>query len=191
MRDSDLRILTFVSQIISSVAWPITILACVILLKRHLVALIPLLRSVKYSDVELRFGQEVAELAKAADNSSLPKETPQDKTNPWEDLIRLANIRPRSAIRAAWERVEDAILQSARARKIEIADAAESMPMVVGAILLNQGAISNAQYDLLSRLRLLANEVERTPPDGITSESAAEFIALALRLAASVNAEGQ
>jgi hypothetical protein len=59
--------------------------------------------------------------------------------------------------------------------------------MVVGAILLNHGVISTSQYDLLSKLRILRNESEHAPPDSITSESAIDFIGLALRLAASLN----
>lgn len=72
MTDAGFKVLTFVAQVISSVAWPLTVLGCALILKRHLLALIPLLRTVKYSDVELRFGQDVAELARATDNASLP-----------------------------------------------------------------------------------------------------------------------
>jgi hypothetical protein len=82
--------------------------------------------------------------------------------------------------------VEETITEAARARNIEIADGAQGMPMVIGAILLNNGAISNGQYELLSRLRLLVVEAEQAPPDGITAESATDFVSLAMRLAGSV-----
>jgi hypothetical protein len=186
MKDAGSSVLTFVSQIISSVAWPLTVLSCVILLRRHLLSLIPLLRTVKYSDVEIKFGKEVAELTRAADKTSLPERTSHEKLNPWEDLIGMANLRPRGAIRAAWRRVEDAVVQAASAKQIEIADAAQTMPMVIGAILLNQGAISDQQYELLSRLRILVKEAELAPPDSISTESAAEYIGLSWRLAASL-----
>lgn len=179
--------LTFISQVISATAWPLTILTCVLLLRKHLLALIPLVRTVKYSDVEIQFGKEVAELAKAADGTSLPKEPSKGDRNPWEDLIVLADVRPRSAIRAAWHRVEEAELQAVENKNIEIAGAARTMPMVVGAILLNEGILSQPQYELLSKLRSLVNDAEHAPPDAITSESAIEFIGLALRLAASIN----
>jgi hypothetical protein len=179
-------ILSFASQIVSSLAWPATVLSCVIILKKHLLSLIPLLRTVKYSDVELRFGKEVAELTKSADTSALPTEFRDDKANQWEDLISMAGVRPRTAIRLAFRRVEDSVREIAKKKKIDIADGAQGMPMVIGAILLNQGAISAAQYDLLSKLRILVDEAEHAEPDSITRESAAEFIGLALRLAASV-----
>jgi hypothetical protein len=186
MKDAGSSVLTFAAQVISSIAWPLTVLSCVILLRRHLFALIPLLRTVKYSDIEIKFGKEVAELAKAADKTSLPQNRSQERLSPWEDLLGTANIRPRGAIRAAWRRVEDAIVQAAHARQVEIADAAQSMPMVIGAILLNQGMISEQQYELLSKLRVLVKEAEHAPPDSLSTESAAEFIGLAWRLAASL-----
>jgi hypothetical protein len=104
-------------------------------------------------------------------------------------LILVSGIfaqRPRTAIRLAFRRVEESITQIARKKNIDIADGAQGMPMVIGAILLNQGAICAAQYDLLSKLRILANEAEYAEPDSITRESAAEFIGLAVRVAASV-----
>src|ERR1700729_794792 len=93
-------VLGFISQIVSSLAWPITLLTCVLLLKRHLLALIPLVRTVKYSDVEIRFGQEVAELKRNTDIAELPNLNPSPKQSHWESLSRLADIRPRTAIRS-------------------------------------------------------------------------------------------
>ncbi len=186
MKDSGAGILGFVAQVIGSVVWPVTVLTCVLLLRKHLAALIPLVRTVKYSDVEIRFGQEVAELAKAVDAVAVPSQASAAERDRWEDLMKMAQVRPRTAIRMAFRRVEEAITDAARARNVEIADGALGMPMVIGALLLNKGVISTAQYDLLSRLRLLVNEAELAPPDGITAESASDFVSLAMRLAGSV-----
>jgi hypothetical protein len=179
-------LLGFVSQIISSLSWPVTVLTCILLLRRHLLALIPLVRTVKYSDVEIRFGQELAELSKSADIADLSSGEGSEKQNQWESLIRLADVRPRTAIRVAWGQIESSIRELAKKRKTEITDAADGMPMVIGAILLNQGAISGDQYVLMQKLRMLLHEAERAEPDSITNESATEYVALALRLAASI-----
>ena len=181
-------VLGFVAEVIKSLAWPVTLLTCVLLLRRHLEKLIPLVRTVKYSDVEIRFGEEVAALAKSADAAAVPAQAPAAEKDKWEELMRMAEVRPRTAIRMAFRRVEDAITDAARARNIEIADGALGMPMVIGALLLNKGAISTAQYDLLSRLRRLVMDAELAPPDGITAESASDFVSLAMRLAGSVAA---
>jgi hypothetical protein len=180
-------ILSFIAKMVSSLVWPITTIACVLLLRRYLTALIPLLRTVKYSDVEIRFGKEVAELAKSTELSSLSKGhiLPPAQQAP-SDLTKMAEVRPRTAIRMAFRNVEQAILEVAHRRNIEVTDAATGMPMVVGSILLNQGVMSNDQYELLTKLRILVNDAEHSPPDVIKPESAAEFIALATNLADSI-----
>jgi hypothetical protein len=187
VKDGANGVLPFISQIVSSVAWPITVLVCAIILRRYLLALIPLIRKVKYSDVEISFGKEVAELAKSAEMSALPNQSADDGSDQWEDLIKVAGVRPRTAIRQAFMRVVDSITDCARKKKVEIADGAYGMPMVIGAVLLGSGAISTAQYDLLSKLRELLEEAENAPPDSISTESAAEFINLAWGLASSVD----
>jgi hypothetical protein len=179
-------LLGFVSEIVSSLAWPVTLLTCVLLLKRHLVALIPLVRTVKYSDVEIRFGQEVAQLKKSADTADLPEAKASFRHGQWEALVRLAEVRPRTAIRSAWGHIETSIRELAKRRNTELTDAAEGMPMVIGAILLNQGAMSSEQYVLMQKLRMLLHEAERADAGSITTDSAVEYVALALRLAASL-----
>jgi hypothetical protein len=179
-------LLTFISQMVSSLAWPTTILICVALLRRHLMAIVPLVRTVKYSDLEIRFGQEVAEMKKAADIAELPKEQVASQNDQWQTLIRLAEVRPRSAIRASWRQVEDTIDRLATEKGVQVADAAQSMPMVVGAILLNQGFVSTSQYELMQKLRLLFHQAERSEPDSLTPQNATEYVELALRLIASI-----
>jgi hypothetical protein len=187
MKPEATSVLGFISQIISSLAWPITLLTCVFLLKRHLLALIPLVRTVKYSDVEIRFGREVAELTRTTDIVDLSSQGSSLKQNQWESLSRLADVRPRTAIRSAWSQVENSIRDLAKKMNTEITDAAEGMPMVIGAILLNQGVISTEQYELMQKLRMLYHEAERAEPDTITADSAGEYVGLALRLAASID----
>jgi hypothetical protein len=187
MKPEATSVLSFVSQIVSSLAWPATVLTCIFLLRRHLLAVIPLVRTVKYSDVEIRFGQEVAELKRTTDIAELPAQPTNPKHNQWESLSRLADVRPRTAIRGAWNQVEQSIRGLAKKKDTEITDAAEGMPMVIGAILLNQGGISSDQYELMQKLRILYHDAERAEPDSITADSAAEYVGLALRLAASID----
>ena len=72
MKAETAPILDFISHLVSSLAWPSTVLTTIFLLRRHIQTLVPLVRTVKYSDVEIRFGQELAELKRATDISELP-----------------------------------------------------------------------------------------------------------------------
>lgn len=181
--------LTFVAQVVAALAWPVTVLICVLLLKGPLASLAPFLRRLKYSDLELQFGREVADLKDAADAAALrPVEAPPHDAELWEELVRVASVRPRSAIRKAWQQVEETLVRAARSRNLQAAPGVWSMPMVLGALMLNAGVITDAQYNLLSRVRRLTTEAERAPVDSLAPEDAAEFVGLAFRLAASLPA---
>jgi len=149
--------------------------------------LVPLVRTLKYSDIEVQFGREVAELKVAAAASMQPTNVAATQRQPiWEELARLSAVRPRTAIRRSWQHVENTLTQLAKSRQLQVAEAVWQMPMVLGALMLNAGVVSNHQYDLLSRLRQLAIEAERAPIDSLDPNDAVEFIGLALRLAASL-----
>ena len=184
---------TFVAQLVASLAWPITVLACLLLLRKPLRSLMPLIRRLKYSDLELQFGREVAEVKDAAETAALrsARDAREAREGTWEDLTRLASVRPRSAIRAAWDQVESTLMRVAKDRNLQAAPAVWSMPMVVGALLLNAGVMSDAQYNLLYRLRHLTSEAERAPVDSLAPDDATEFVSLALRLAASLGSPNE
>jgi hypothetical protein len=190
MKEQVTSVLSFISQLISSLAWPATVLICAMILKPHLRTLILLLRSVKYSEMEIKFGEEVAALTKSADKSEIPHESRGAEKNEWGDLTEVAKVRPRTAIRISFVRIEESMAALAHAKHIEIADGARGMPMVVGALLLVHGAITEAQYELLSKLRNLVEEASNSAPDAIGSESAAEFVSLAQRFANSLQVKG-
>jgi len=178
--------LTLITQLISALAWPVTVLVCVLLLRPFLARLVPLIRTVKYSDVEVQFGREVADLKATAAVSIQPASIESRQQPIWEDLIRLAATRPRTAVSRAWQQVELALMTAAKKHDLDVAPAVWQMPMILGAIMLNKEKNSTEQYELLSRLRQLANETTHAPIDSLDPDDAAEFIGLALRMAASL-----
>jgi hypothetical protein len=159
------------------------------MLRPLLVGLLPLIRKLKYSDVEIQFGREVAELKLTAAASIQPGKAEATRQPIWEELVRLAAVRPRTAILQAWQQVEATLIGMAKNRHLEVAAAVWQMPMVLGALMLNAGRISSQQYDFLTRLRQLVNEATHAPVDGVSPDSAVEFVGLALRLAASLDSE--
>jgi hypothetical protein len=180
---------TFITQLVTALAWPVTVPICIVLLRPLLVGLLPLIRKLKYSDVEIQFGQEVAELKLAAAASIQPAKVEATRKPIWEELVQLAAVRPRTAILQAWQQVEATLIGTAKNRHLEVAPAVWQMPMVLGALMLNAGKISVHQYDFLSRLRQLVNEATHAPVDSVNPDSAVEFVGLALRLAASLDSE--
>ena len=100
----------------------------------------------------------------------------------WKELSKLAAVRPRSAVRSAWRLIAADLVQIARKHKLDLAPSAWVMPMVIGALLLNAGAISEAQYSLLSKLRRLVADAERAPVGVVRTEDAEDVVNLSLRL---------
>lgn len=180
--------LTFTAQIVAALAWPAALIVSVLLLRKLLAELVPLVRKLRYSDVELTFGKEVAELEDTAAAAGLRITTASSGLDDLEreNLIRLAQVRPRSAIRGAWEKVESGLVKLAQQRNLSPEPVVWTMPMVLGALMLNSGIISEAQYDLLSRLRELKSEAERAPVDSLNAEDAASVVEHALSLAGSL-----
>lgn len=180
--------LNSITQLVSALAWPITVLMCVVLLRPLFVRLVPLIRTLKYSDVEVQFGREVAEL-KIATAASIQSPNIEATQPIWEDLSRLASVKPRTAILQAWHQVEVTLIRVAKNRHLEAAPAVWQMPMVLGAVMLNTEKISTPQYELLSKLRQLVNEATHAPVDSINPDDAAQFVGLALRMASSLDSE--
>jgi hypothetical protein len=63
---------SFIAQLVAELAWPITVLICILWLRPQLARLVSLIRKLKYSDVEIQFGREVADLKLAAAASIQP-----------------------------------------------------------------------------------------------------------------------
>ena len=63
--------LEFIAAVIDSLAWPAVVIMTVVLLRRPLAGLLPLLRRVKYKELEVEFAQEVKELRQEAE-AALP-----------------------------------------------------------------------------------------------------------------------
>ena len=177
---------TFIASVVASLAWPVTALIALLLVRKILISVVPLIRTLKYSELEVSFGREIAAVREAADSAAIQPSREGARPQVWEDLMRLAAVRPRSAIRDAWRHVESALARVAKTRKLQVAEGVWSMPMVLGSLMLNAGVMSDAQYSLLSRLRRLVSEAERAPVDGLSGDDAAEFVGLALRLAGSL-----
>jgi hypothetical protein len=180
---------TFISNVVASLAWPVTALIALLLVRTILISLLPLVRTLKYSELELSFGREIAAVRDAADDAAIKPAAEAARPQAWEGLMHLAGVRPRSAIREAWHHVESALARAAKARNLQVAEGVWSMPMVLGSLMLNAGLMSDAQYSLLNRLRRLTSEAERAPVDSLSADDAAEFVGLALRLAGSLGGD--
>lgn len=120
--------LTFIAEVVKALAWPASVVALVFMMRKPVGELIPLLRKLKYKEIEMEFSREIAELKAEA----LP--APQQPAHPAasstgerlaaaglpgrlstkrEELIRMTDFSTRVAVMEAWLEVEAAAIEVA------------------------------------------------------------------------------
>jgi hypothetical protein len=179
--------MAFIASLTGSLAWPVAVLAIFFLLRKHIAALLPLLRELKYKDVQLTFGERVRELAaEVVDVLPEPAETPALGEGELSHLERLGRLSPRAAILEAWIPVEQAALKLAVARGITLTRDARVAARGVAEALARAGAISEEEAMLFNALRRLRNEAAHAVEFTTPRDSVAEYIELSQRLAAAL-----
>ena len=187
-------ILSFIANVISSLAWPGMVILCVILLRKPIAELIPLMRSFKFKDFEIDFGRRLEKLEAEADEAELPSippptteapEEPRRETDYWETIEGLSEVSPRAAISEAWRRVEWAIDDHFRRLGLERPRSYQGM---LRALRAQERPIPPAMT-LFQELRVLRNSAVHARDFDIDPQRAIEFAQLADRIVASLESE--
>jgi hypothetical protein len=138
-------------------------------------------RRLRAGPVEVEFDQELAEvreeLSRSPELAAAERQVPS--LSLAEELARLAEVSPRSAVLEAFTRIE--------ARLIALLDSAdvESYRAVGGRALArlarDQGLISDETLTAVNGLSVLRNLAAHSPTDEIGAERAHDYLALANR----------
>ncbi len=183
-------VLTFISTIINSLAWPIIILVLVILFRKPLLNLVPFLERLKYKDFELQFSRDI-QLAKDVANAEIPIENqereilsiPDDKTQ------KLIEVSPSSAIVESWKQIEEIAfkklqqLYKSNPRKLRRLTARTAIHD-----LMYNGILIPPAERLLENLYSLRNQAVHAPSFTISKENALEYNVLANRVKKQIDA---
>lgn len=176
--------LSFISTVIDSVAWPAAVIILVLLLRKPISNLIPLLQKLKYKDLELEFGRRIEE-AKEEAATELPPEIDilalpsADRDN----LAQLAAISPRAVVTEAWRKVETAALDAAERHAVALPYRHARSPVQVIRALQKAGLVGQGKMPLFEDLRVLRNEAAHAPEFALSPDSAIEYASLAHRFA--------
>jgi len=108
-------VLTFTSELVKSLSWPAATVFLVVLLRKPIIELIPLMKKLKYKELELEFSQEVSKLKaeEAEANLIVPKDSESTKGEDSSRLLDLVSFSTRAAIMEAWIEVETAAIEVA------------------------------------------------------------------------------
>jgi len=173
--------LSFIASVVGSLAWPAAVVGLVLILRKPIRGLLPLLQRRKYKEFEIEFGRRVEEVKQEL--QELPPGAAQPTLDPSTSaLLRLAEVSPRAAVLEAWREVEQAAL--AAARKVG-GDAFRNRTSPFDAIrvLERSGPLDRNIIGLLRDLRGLRNQAAHAPDFALTKESALEYATSALTVA--------
>ena len=171
------------AELIKSLAWPLTVLAIVILLRKQLAGLIPLLQRIKYKDFELEFGRQVREVRAEANEELPPPQKPEAVILQAPDaILELARVSPRAAVIEVWRQVESAALDAAQRNNIPLQYREAVSPVRVIRALEKAEVVDPAPMVIFHDLRALRNQAAHAPEFALSTEAAIEYVELARRL---------
>ncbi|HZF97753.1 MAG TPA: hypothetical protein VEY92_05840 [Pseudoxanthomonas sp.] len=194
--------LTFIAEVGKALAWPISVLLLVFMLRKPIRELIPLLRKLRYKEVEMEFSREIAELKAEAihapERLMLPATTPndeqaaarlQDKLNAKrEELLHMVSFSTSVAVIEAWLEVEAAAIEVASSFwSVPPSDSLKGFPRM-GEYLLQCKVIDQKQLETFKRLRQLRNKAAHAQELNLNEDDARSYVELALALAAHIRA---
>ena len=192
--------LTFTSELIkAAVSWPVAIFAVFYLFRNELRSLVSKLARLKIKDWEFDFTKEL-ELTVIQAEKSLPPEKVEVRSvdyvktldapavntaNISEDaqiIMKMVKRYAPAAILAAWFVVEHSLREAAARHEIPDSDRAPTLKLAEE--LHRRGVIAISTFEIFKQVRDLRNKVVHLPVDALSASQAAEYEALAIRLAA-------
>lgn len=174
--------LTFTTKVTEALAWPIASIIILLLLRKHVEALVPLLKKVKAGPLEAEFERELKVLRTTASQEAEPMQAADTLSLLEEKLHKLAEINPRSAILEAWQHVEVA----ARKRVLELGlhEAGPEGRPILDAYrsLAKAGVLNNEALALFHELRSLRNQAAHLDDFNPSKSAAIDYIGLSKKL---------
>jgi len=175
--------LTFTTELIKTLIWPLTVLVIVILLRKPIVGLIPLLQRIRYKDFELEFGRQIREVrAEANEELPPPRKVEAEIPQAPDPLLALASVSPRAAVIESWRHVETAALDAAQRNNVPLKYRDAASPVRVIRALENANVVDPAVMAIFHDLRALRNQAAHAPEFALSTEAVLEYVELAKRL---------
>jgi len=104
----------FIAALVDSLAWPLIILLALFLLRQPLSQLLPVLKKLKYGDLELEFAGKIKSLKAEVDKGLVPAIEALDPTAEFVlKFTNMARSNPRNTILEASHEVDSVLIGAA------------------------------------------------------------------------------
>jgi hypothetical protein len=172
--------LDFISSLIGSIVWPITIFVLAICFRAELRGLLSRLTRIKHGESEAEFERRIEAAAEQVQMKSVG--TPMSFETPnAERIFSILQIDPRAALIAAWVEFEGAARNTLYGSKKDDTARNRPAPFVIEK-LKEKGLLASVDADFLSLLRQLRNVALHHHGTEIESQTAYKAITVLLQL---------
>ncbi|MGF1689688.1 hypothetical protein [Photobacterium kagoshimensis] len=165
-----MKTLEFVASIIDSLAWPITVLLCVLILKEPMGKLLGRVSKFKYGEIEAEFQERLEKLVSFEQSEKIKIGT--DTAEATVALEDLAETSPRAAVLEAWLKVQKATSAFCIAKGFSQDMSHQGLFKLARERNLDIDAFQTAHQEL----RLLRNKAVHATDSDITTATARQYI---------------
>lgn len=176
--------LAFTASVVQSLAWPSSVVAIVVVLRKPIGAALQRLSKAKVGPVEAEFDQSLAEVRKElqrapelTDLTESAGETRVPMLSLPEELNRLAEASPRAAILEAFARIEARLRELLTDAGVEVAGAQSAVTLA--RLAQRQGLVSDETLNAIEGLAVMRNLSAHNPSDDISTDRARDYLVLA------------
>ncbi|MDH0624067.1 hypothetical protein N5E30_20380 [Pseudomonas chengduensis] len=169
-------------RILSIIAWPVTVVIIVLLLRSSISKLIPSLSKLKYKDLELEFEREANKILAEAERDlpEPPATTKPAKIQESDMRYSLRHVDPLMQIMESWRDLE------LKLRSMLDEDSSYSIRAIINQ-LCSLGEISQETSSIILDLAALRNRVAHAKEEAITYEAASAYNDSVRRVMAAMN----
>ena len=162
-------------KIIELTIWPLTVLIVAIMFRKPMLDLIPLIKKLKYKDMEIEFYKEASKLAAKVDEElpvAAKEEVKKEEEGPKVLFSRKA-LEPSEYINDGWFLLQRGIFDLASRASLGAHDVYS--PLEVAKLLNNKGVLDKEKLSLFSELLVLRNRLAHATSEIVDYDVAREF----------------
>lgn len=187
--------LTFAAEVIKAVVWPASLLVLAFLLRKPLKELMPLLKRLRYKEVEIEFSREIAMLKVKSLSEQSSDQPSAGVTSPGLpkileskrlELLRMVPFSTRVAVMEAWLEVEGAANEVASSFWSQPPSEIFRGDPTIGEYLFKCNVISRDDLETFKRLRHLRNSAAHAEEINLSDGDAISYVEVAMSLAAKI-----
>jgi hypothetical protein len=183
--------MTFLAKVIEFLAWPITIIVLVKILRAEIKALLPFLKKLKAGPVEAEFERDIKEIKEYSKVQSGDVARQGVVTPEQQMLLQLVQINPRAAVLEAWRGVEQSAIRVIQNKAIYVPERESRSPLALIRALNKEKILSEDEISLYHELRMLRNQAAHTQDFSPTTDAALAYIDMASGLKNSLDASAK